>query len=80
MSRVVILLAAIAMANHTRDPRISGPPAKRTEKSSLASEAVRKEGKMAHREAVFGHCLAANRWLGRRLTDFSDGFCRKAGE
>jgi hypothetical protein len=29
---------------------------------------------MAHREAIFGHCLAADRWLGCRLTDFSDGF------
>jgi hypothetical protein len=36
-------------------------PEKLSEKSSLASEAVPKEGEMAHREPIFSHSLAANR-------------------
>ena len=43
---------------------------KLSEKSLLASETIREEGTMAHREPIFGHCLPANWRLGYSFTDF----------
>ena len=53
---------------------------KLSEKSLLASETIREEGTMAHREPIFGHCLPANWRLGYSFTDFSDSLSTEFSE